>query len=166
MAVEAVGSKHSRNNGFIVTVVCLVGSIWLAHDGWLGEYKKTELAKNEGKPTANLYFNRYAPIPLIIIAIIYCIAALRVASRKIVADEDGIKLTSGTEIPYNSIKQIDKGPFQKQGYFTITYNRKDKDKHLKLSDRKYDNLGLLLDELVQKTGAIPADALEDKAISD
>ena len=166
MAVEAVGSKRSRNNDIIVAVVLLVGSIWLAHDGWLGDYKDKELADNDGKPTANLYFNQYAPIPLTIIAIIYGVAALRGRSRKIVADEDGIKLSGGTEIPYNCIKQIDKGRFQKKGFFTITYDQQDEDKHLKLSARKFDNLGLLLDELVGKTGAKPADTLEDKSLPD
>ena len=82
MAVEACGSKSGRTSNLIGAVICLALAGWFAYDGWLGEYKEKELAKNEGKPTPNLLFNQYyGPIALGVVAIIflYC-CGLRVTS--------------------------------------------------------------------------------------
>ena len=40
MAVEAVGSKFSRNNNIIVTLMCLAFGAWFAYDGWISEEYK------------------------------------------------------------------------------------------------------------------------------
>jgi len=162
MAVEAPGSKYSRNNKWIVAVVCLAGALWFGYDGWVGDYSKTQLAENEGKPTANLQFNRYAPIPLVIIAIVSAISAQGVASRKIVADEKGLVFPGGELIAYASIESIDKRFFEKEGRFSVQYSEGGVSKTIRFSDRKNDNLGLLLDEVVRRTGAAPAEGSEGK----
>jgi hypothetical protein len=54
-------------------------------------------------------------------------------------------------VPYTSIQKIDKTHFSKKGFFVITYTDKGgKEVDRKMSDRKYDNLGPVLDHLVAK----------------
>ena len=163
MAVEATGSKFSRNNNLIMAVVCLAFASWFGYDGWVGEYHDEELVKNNGKPTPNLYFNQYAPVPLAVVAIFALVAAAKVPSRRITADDKGLTLSDGREIPYSSIKKIDKREFDKGGHFIIEYSENETAQQLKLSDRKYDNLGLLLDEIVRQTGAAPDESVQDKS---
>ena len=157
MAVEVTGSKFARNNKLYVVVICLAFAIWFGYDGWLGAYRQKELDKNDGQPTANLRFNQLAPIPLLAIAIFSLVTSLGITKKKIVADDNGLVLSDGNSIPYQSIKKIDKRQLEKEGHFTIEYEQDSAIKNLKLSDRKYDNLGLLLDEIVRQTGAAPAD---------
>jgi hypothetical protein len=155
MAVEATGSKFSRHNNLITAVVCLGAALWFGYDGWFGPYKQKQLAINDGKPTSNLLFNQYAPVPLTIFAVWALVAALRGKSRKVTADDKGLVLTDGQQIPYGDIVKIDKRKFAKEGVFTLEYQQGGKDKSLTLSDRKYDHLGLLLDEIIRRTGAAP-----------
>ena len=68
-------------------------------------------------------------------------------------------------IPYSSFAKIDKRPFAKDGYFIIEHSENDKTKKVILSDKKYDNLGLLLDELIRQTQAAPADSTEQDKTS-
>ena len=155
MAVEATGSKFSRNNNLILAVVCLGAALWFAHDGWMGPYRQKELDKNDGKPTSNLLFNQYAPIPLALFAVWSLISVARGKSRKITADDKALILADGQQIAYDDIVKIDKRKFAKEGTFTLEYEQGGKNKSLRLSDRKYDNLGLLLDEIIRGTGATP-----------
>jgi len=159
MAVTATGSKFSRNNSLIFAAVCLAGAAWFGYDGWFGQYRQTELEKNNGVPTPNLYFNQYAPVPLATFAIFSLVSAIRTPSKKVFADENGLTILGKATIPYSSIKQIDKRPFEKEGHFIIEYSQDNGVKKLKLSDRKYDNLALLLDEVIKQTGAKPADSV-------
>jgi len=161
MAVEAIGSRHARHSGFIIAAVCLAGALWFGYDGWMGGYRDKQLAQNDGKPTANLLFNQYAPIPLVAVAAFAVVSALRLTSRKIAADDHGLTTASGRLITYDDIKKIDKRFFDKAGHFTVTYSDAGTERQLKISDRKYDNLGLLLDELVRRTGAAPVSASQN-----
>jgi len=160
MAVVATGSKFRRNNGFIVVAFCLLAGLWFGYDGWVGDYHDEELAKGGGRATPNLLFNQYAPIPLALVAAYFLVSALRVSSQKIVAADDGLVLPGGSRIPYSGIRRIDRRFFEKEGHFTLEYNEGQANKHVKFSDRKYDNLGLLLDELVRRTGATPASSAD------
>ena len=155
MAIEATGSKFSRNNNLITAVVCLAAAVWFGYDGWFGSYHDDQLAKNEGKPTPNLYFNQYAPVPLALVAVFCLVGVAKGPTRRLIADDQGLTLPCGTQIPYGNINKIDKRLFEKSGHFTIEYRHNDATEELKLSDRKYDNLGLLLDEIIRKTGAAP-----------
>jgi len=155
MAVEATGSKFSRHNNLITAAVCLGAALWFGYDGWVGPYKQKQLDSNNGKPTSNLLFNQYAPVPLAAVAVWALAAAVAGKSRKITADDKGLVLADGRQIPYDDIVKIDKRKFAKEGVFTLEYQQAGKDKSISLSDRKYDNLGLLLDEIIRGTGAIP-----------
>ena len=162
MAVTATGSKFSKNNMLILAVVCIGFGLWFAYDGWVNEeYKNKETNAETGEPTPNLQFNRYVPIPLAVIAVYALVMTARIPKRRVVADEKGLTVDSGLSIAYGSVRAIDKRNFEKDGHFTIQYEVNGVEKSLKLSERKYDNLGVLLDEVVRQTGAAPADSADN-----
>ena len=158
MAVEATGSKFARNNARIFFIVAILAGLYLFHDGWLGwftDYMHNDVEEGGGKPTLNLQFNRYAPFVLWVFAIYFVIAYFQIPKRRVLADDQGLTVQNQSAIPYANITHIDNRPFDKKGYFLIGINEGGQKKELKFSDRKYDNLGLLLDELVKQTGAKP-----------
>ena len=161
MAIEATGSKHGKNSGFIIALVCVLVGGYCLYDGWLNEeFQQNHIT--DGKPDVTLNVNRiWLPITCLIVAAYSVISATRVGGKKIVASEEGLSFSGGQTIAYSNIKQIDKRYFDKEGHFILSYKEADTDKRLKLSGRKYDNLGMLLDELIRRTGATaPADASE------
>ena len=166
MAVEAIGSRFARNNALIFCAACLIGGAWFGYDGWLGSYRQEQLDDNNGKPTVNLLFNQYVPIPLAIAGIYFLFAATQIPKRRLVADEKGLTVQDRPPIPYSDITHIDNRHFEKSGYFLLGYNDGGRSQELKFSDRKYDNLGLLLDELVQRTGAKPQSEVKSDSHAD
>ena len=156
MAIKAPGSRHSRTNWLIVAGLCSVMGLWFAYDGWLNkEYQEKET--KDGKPTANLLFNQYAPFPLGLYALYGFFLASRVRSKKIILDEKGLCIENNDPIPIDNISYIDNRRFDKDGQFIIGYTNSGKSKKIKITDRKYDNLAELLAELIKQTGAAPAD---------
>ena len=156
MAVIAPGSRHSRVNWLIVAALCAVMGLWFAYDGWLNKNYREKETK-EGKPTANLLFNQYAPFPIGLYALYGFFAAARVRSKKIVLDEKGLCIENKKPIPIDTISYIDNRRFDKDGIFIIGCTNSGLSKKIKLTDRKYDNLAELLAELIKQTGAAPAD---------
>lgn len=159
MAIEATGSKYGVKSGVIITMACLAFGVYFLYDGWINEtYQAKETNSETGEPSSDLKFNRvYGPILCGAAGLYFLIGAMRLKSRKITADENGLTFSTGKTIPYTSMKKIDKTPLEKKGYFSIEYEQDQTTKTLKLTDRKYDNLGLLLDEIVRCTGAAPAE---------
>jgi hypothetical protein len=158
MAVEATGSQFARKNAIIFFVVSLGIGLYFFHDGWLGwfgGYMQKQLDEGGGKPTLDLQFNRYAPFVLWIVSVYSLIGYIRIPKRRLVADDTGLTVQDQPAIPYTSITHIDNRQFKKSGYFLVGVNDGGQKKELKFSDRKYDNLGLLLDELIKQTGAKP-----------
>jgi hypothetical protein len=161
MAIIASGSRYKRNTNYIIIVVCVLGALWLLNDGYLDKEFQQEHTK-DGKPDGTLQFNRiYAPVACAIAVVYFLISAARLKSQKITADESGLHLPGKKVLAYNSINKIDQRFFDKEGHFTIEYQDGGADKQLKLSDRNYDNLGMLLDEVVRQSGAAPVEADQD-----
>lgn len=162
MLVEASGSKSGRTNNLVVVGVCLAMAGWFAYDGWLGEYRDEELAKNDGKPTANLKFNQvYGPITLGVIALIFLYLAAQASSRCLLADDQALRIDGKKSVAYDSVRFIDQRKFAKEGTFIVGYSDQGQDKEIKFSTRRYDNLENLLTELVKQTGAKPENAETD-----
>ncbi len=159
MAVTATGSTYSRNNALIIGVVCLGVALIFFNDGWLSwfgrTYREEQLAKNDGKPTINLLFNQYAPFPLALVAVYMFFRAVQIPKLRAVADENGLTVNNETPIAYSDITHIDNRFFKEKGYFVVGYRAGGEAKEVRLSDRLYDKLALLLDELVARTGAKP-----------
>jgi hypothetical protein len=159
MAVAATGSKYTCKTNYLIAAACAAMALWFLYDGWLNE----EFQNDENISDLDLQMNRIWIPAGCGLVIIYCMAAAwRLKSKKIVAAEKGLALSTGQIVPYKSVRQIDKRYFEKEGHFTIEYEEQGGKKQLKLTDRTWDGLGLLLDELVKQTGAVPVESLEQK----
>jgi len=163
MAVEAKGSNYSFRTGIIITVASIAFGAYFFYDGWISEsYQQKETDPETGETTFNLKFNRvYGPIVCGLAAGYFLIGALTLRRKRLVAEGEGLRFSGGQFIPYGAMKAINRTPLQKKGYFTIDYEEEGQRKTLKLTERVYDNLGLLLDEIVKQTGAKPQEPSSD-----
>ena len=151
MAIEAPTSKFRKNNLKIYIALCIGLAIWFAYDGYFNETFKQKYTKENGEPTASLVINQKAPPFLIGAAVLFGVYLFIIKDKKLVADDRELVISPQKKIPYDSIEKIDKTFFEKKGYFVITYKgQSGSEIDLKMSDRKYDNLGSILDHLVAK----------------
>lgn len=148
MAVEAPLSNYKKKNILIIAAVLIGVGGWFAYDG----YKNQAFIDKhtvDGLADSTLNFNRKAPPFMIGAGILLGIYFVMVKGKKIVADENGL-ICGKAEIAYDAIEKINKTHFDKKGFFIITYSDDGQNKELKLSDRTYDNLPAVLDQIVSK----------------
>ena len=149
MAIEAPLSKYKKKNMLIFMAILIGVGIWFYYDG---HYNKKFIEKNmvDGKPNSTLNFNRKSPPYFVGAGIILGIYFFIVKGKKIIADDN--TLNTGKEtIAYNTIEKINKTNFDSKGYFIVTYTDSGgQSKDVKLSDRNYDNLPAVLDQIVAK----------------
>jgi len=151
MAIEAPISKFKKTNFKIYIAVCIGLAIWCAYDGYFNDKWIKEHTDTNGNPEAYLVFNRKAPPYFIGAAVLLGAYLFAIRNKKIIADENELVLSNKKRVPYDSIQKIDKTHFDSKGFFLITYKNKDgREVNRKLSDRTYDNLAAILDELVAK----------------
>jgi len=149
MPIEASVSKYKKNNFKIAVVVLLGMAIWFGYDGYFNEKFQKKNTEN-GVPNSTLAFNQKSPPYLLGGAVIAGVFLLLTRNKKVVADDTGL-IANNQTIAYDKIEKIDKTHFESKGYFVITYkNQQGDDSQLKLSDKTYDNLGAILDEVVAK----------------
>jgi hypothetical protein len=155
MAIEAPYSKHNKNN-WKLAIGFLVGfAIAFAYDGYLSQYEWSrrrsfyeEHAPN-GVPDSDMILNQKLPFVFTPLAAICLVWLLVVRNKKLIADDHELIISEKKKIPYDSIEKIDKTYFEKKGFFILTYKDPNgREVDFKLSDRKYDNLGPVLDHLV------------------
>ena len=150
MAIEAPLSKHRRNNLIIYIAICVAFALWFGYDGYLNAKFKEEHTQN-GRADGTLIFNQWAPPFLLGAAMLLGLYLFKIRDSKIVADDTSLVIRGGRRIPYDAIEKIDKTYFDSKGYFVITYkDQSGTEIDHKISDRKYDNLGPILDHLVAK----------------
>jgi len=157
MAIEAPYSKYSKTNFKIAIVVCIVGAIIFAYDGYLSKYDWSfrrsfyEKHVKDGVPDSDMVFNQKAPFVLGPLSAGLLAFFLARKNKKLTASENELIIRVSEKIPYDSIQKIDKTYFSSKGYFTITYkNKTGREVNRKLSAGKYDNLAAILDHLVAK----------------
>jgi hypothetical protein len=146
MAIEAPLSKYKKNNTLIIAAILIGVGAWFAYDG----YKNPDFIKKhtvDGVADSTLNFNRKAPPFMIGAGILLGIYFVVIKGKKIVADENEL-IAGSTTVSYDSIEKINKTHFDKKGFFIVTYSQGGQNKELKLSDRTYDNLGAVLDQIV------------------
>ena len=154
MAIQAPLSKYKKTNFAIALLFLIAFGLWFGYDGYFNEEYIKENTENygtpEAKPNSDLMINRTAPLLLFASALVTVVWFFIVKGDKVVADEYAL-IAKKRAIAYNSIERIDKTHFQSKGYFVITYkNKGGKEARLKLSNRSYDNLSAVLDELIAK----------------
>lgn len=158
MAIEAPLSKYKKNN-FRYSILVLVGfAVIFGYDGYLSKYEWSKRRKfydehvtdNNGVPDSTMVFNQKSPLFFLGAAVITAVYLSVIKGRKVVADEGLLRVGRQT-VAYNSIEKIDKTHFESKGYFVITYkDNRGKEARLKLSDRSYENLSAVLDELIAR----------------
>ncbi|RKY11421.1 MAG: hypothetical protein DRP52_05960 [Planctomycetota bacterium] len=148
MAIEAPLSSYKKKNTLIIAAVLIGIGAWFAYDG----YKNQDFIKKhtvDGVADSTLAFNRKAPPFMIGAGILIGVYFVLIKGKKIIADES--QLTCGkVKVAYDAIEKINKTHFDKKGFFIVTYSQDGQSKTLKLSDRTYDNLGAVLDQIVSK----------------
>jgi len=154
MAIEAKLSKYKRNNWLIIIFVFAGIAAWFAYDGYINEkfQEKNTITNEAGEkvPSSTLVFNRKSPPFFLAGAIAAAIWLFLIKDKKVIASDTSL-ITEKLEIPYDKIEQIDKTHFDSKGYFILTYkNPQGNEQTLRLSDRTYDNLPAVLDEIVKQ----------------
>lgn len=151
MAIEAPLSKFKKNNFKIYIAICLGLAIWCAYDGFFNDEWIEKHTDADGDPEVYLVFNRKAPPFFAGAAVLFGVYLFLVRDKKVIADENELIISDKEKISYDAVEKIDKTHFAKKGFFVITYKREDGgEASRKLSDRTYDNLAAILDELVAK----------------
>ena len=151
MAIEAPLSKHKKNNFKIGIAICIGLAIWFAYDGYFNETFIEKHKDADGNPDSTLAFNQKSPPFFIGAAVLLGVYLLAVRNKKVITDEKELIIDDKERISYDSIQKINKTHFGSKGYFIITYkNKNGGEVNRKLSDRTYDNLTAVLDELVTK----------------
>ncbi|MHC5098273.1 MAG: hypothetical protein ACYSOL_09155 [Planctomycetota bacterium] len=148
MAIEAPLSSYKKKNILIIVAVLIGVGAWFAYDG----YKNPDFIKKhtvDGVADSTLNFNRKAPPFMVGAGILLGIYFVVIKGKKIIADENEL-IAGSTTVSYDSIEKINKTHFDKKGFFIVTYSQGGQNKELKLSDRTYDNLGAVLDQIVSK----------------
>ena len=148
MAIEAPLSNYKKKNILIVMAILIGAGVWFWYDGQNNDdFIKKHTVDGVADPT--LVFHRQSPPFFIGAGILLGIYFVVIKGKKIVADEN--KLIAGNiTVGYDAIEKINKTHFDKKGFFTVTYSQDGQNKELKLSDRTYDNLGAVLDQIVSK----------------
>jgi hypothetical protein len=96
-------------------------------------------------------FNRVVPVLLLVGAVTLGLRLKNIQKIKVVADENNLIINGAVKIPYSSMQKIDKTSFSSKGYFIISYHDSSgKESSCKISDRKYDNLPVILELLIAK----------------
>jgi len=150
MAITAPLSRHKKTNYVIAFVVLVALSAWFGYDGYLNKGFAEKHTDKDGKPNGTLVFNRQAPFYLLPAAAVVVVAFLLAKDKKAVADETGLHVGK-TTVAYDSIEKIDKTYFESKGFFVVTYkNAQGAEASLRLSDRTYDGLPAVLEELIRR----------------
>lgn len=153
MAIEAPLSKYKKQNLWIMIAVLLGLAGWFAYDGYISkdfQEEHTEINDaGEKVPDSSLVFNRQSPPFFLAGGLLVAGYYFLIKDRKVIAGEKSLVMP-GAEIQYDSIEKINKTFFDKKGFFILTYKDGEKEVDLKLSDRSYDNMPAILDELVKQ----------------
>jgi hypothetical protein len=151
MAIEAPTSKVKKTNLKIYIGLCIIGAVWFAYDGYFNETFRKENTDENGEPNSTLVFNQKSPPFFAGAALLLGAYLFAVKRKKLIADESELVVSAKERIPYDSIQKIDKTYFDKRGFFIITYkDGNGNEVRRALSNRRYDNLGAVLDHLVAK----------------
>ena len=158
MSISAKYSSYKLGNLKIAAFVLVAFSIWCVYDGYYSESfieKHTETIELEDgttveKPDHTLIFCQKFPFVGFPMAAIAVFAFITKRNKQILADSDGLILSCGGKISYDTIQEIDHTEYDTKGNFTVKYNSGGKQKSLKLSNKTWDELDKVLDELISK----------------
>jgi hypothetical protein len=146
---------YKRNNYMIGMAVLAGLALWFAYDGYFSEKFIEKHTLNQGteeaQPDGTLVFNRKV-WPFMLVGAAACgVGLLLIRGKKVTAGDSEVVIDGKRRIAYDRIEKIDKTHFEKKGYFVVTYaDDQDKEVDVRLSDRTYDNLKAVLEEMIAK----------------
>jgi len=148
MAIEAPLSSYKKKNILIIAAALIGMGLWFAYDGYINS---TYIDKHtvDGKADDDLVMNKRLAPTLTTAGLLAIGYFFFIKSKKIVADENEL-VCEKIKISYDTIEKVNKTHFDSKGFFVVTYSQDGQSKELKLSDRTYDNLGAVLDQIVSK----------------
>ncbi len=150
MSVSATYSKHKLGNYRIAVIALVALSIWCAYDGYYNQDFIEKHTTEEGKADDTLIFCQKFPFLGIPAALAAGGAFFYFRKKELTADEQALVLSSGKQIDYDKIQEIDHTDFEKKGKFQIKYAENESEKFITLSDKKWDNLNGILEHLISK----------------
>ena len=151
MGIKSSYSSYKKNNFKLAIAICLGLSIWCIYDGYFNKKFIEKHTNADGSNQTYLIFNRNGPFVLVPAAIMIAVWMAVACKKNLVADDNQIIINNKTTIKYDDIEAVDKTHFKQKGFFTITHkNNLDKLETVKISDKNYDNLAELLEEIVAK----------------
>ncbi|MCK4752501.1 MAG: hypothetical protein KAS75_03575 [Planctomycetes bacterium] len=151
MAIVAPLSKFKKNGLKIRVLICIAFAAWCVYDGYLNKEWAKKHTDPDGTPQTYLVFNRQAPFYLFPLATLFAANLFIIRNKKVVADENELIINGKERISYDSIEKIDKTNFDSKGFFIITCkNESGRETDRKISDKTYDNLGAIIDEVITK----------------
>jgi len=144
-------SRHKKNTWILYMVVLVAFGLYCVYDGFFNPAFIQKHSGADGRPDSTLVFNRYAPLGMILGAAALGVWLHRIRGRMVVATDHELIVPDKLKISYDSIEQIDKTHFEDKGFFVVTYKADgNRETTARLDDRDYDNLGPILDRLVEK----------------
>jgi hypothetical protein len=150
MSVEATTSHYKKNTHKIFIAALVLFGAYCIYDGYFNEKFVEKHVSETGEADSTLAFNRKSPPILFGAAILIGANLARIWTKKVVAGETSLNVC-GTDIAYDSIESINKTHFDSKGFFTIAYkDSQGSEKDIKISDKDYDGLPTVLDEVVAK----------------
>lgn len=151
MAITAPLSRYKKNRCLIWMAILTGFAAYCVYDGYFNDVFKANHSDAQGNPDSTLVFNRKAPPYLIGTAIFIGTYFFTMRGKKVVAEASELIIDDREKIAYDSIEKIDKTNFKSKGYFVITYkDSTGREVNRKISDRLYDNLEVVLNEIVSK----------------
>jgi hypothetical protein len=152
MAIEAPLCNYKNNNFKLGIIILIVAAAWFAFDGYYSDTFQKKHTLPDGKPDSTLVFHRkWGPTSFVIGAVLLAGYFWMVRGKKIIADEQGLIFSEDEKINYDAVQSINKSNFDSKGYFVVVYkDEAGNDKKRKISDKTYDNLAAILDQLVSK----------------
>jgi len=144
-------SKQKRNTLVLYMVMTVALGLYCVYDGFFNATFIQNHSGADGKPDSTLVFNRYAPPAMLLVAAVFGWHWYRIRDRRVVATDRELIITDTLKIPYDVVEQIDKTHFEDKGFFVITYKTDGgRETTARLHGRDYDDLGPILDRLVEK----------------
>ncbi len=156
MTAKATPSKYSKKYYIIVTIACIFLASWFVYDGYFTDKYNPEVDPELSNFDVNGQ-KIYWPVTCLLSAAYCGYLLLALSKRHIVADNNGLTIDGKPLRPYSDIKSINKKTLKSKGILIIEFI----DGNVKLTDRNYDGLDNLLDEIIKQTGAAPASKTED-----
>ncbi|MDH7598139.1 MAG: hypothetical protein QHH07_00690 [Sedimentisphaerales bacterium] len=148
--IVAPVSKGRKDSVVLYMAICFGLAVWCIYDGFINKDFIAAHLDQQGRADGTLILNRLGGPILLLAALGLSLWLSKMRRGGLVATDQALIVKKTLQIPYSSIKQIDKTHFQDRGYFLLTYDsQQEGQRTIRLDQRDYDNLGPILERLIE-----------------